>query len=87
MREESNITEVQPTSPPRKRNDGRYEIGVRYVCEDGRSPESIQTFRLLRDAKAEYARLPAPPKWETSACFDPGTGRLIATSTRITFGR
>lgn len=48
---------------------GKYALKVDYTLDDGRIEQATQYFRLLRDAKAFAATLPAAPQRETAALY------------------
>ena len=63
---------------------GNYVLLVDYHLEGGAVEQSPQYFRLLRDAKAFAATLPAAPKNEMAACFH--DDRYVGTQTTFHLG-
>ena len=85
------IVNIAPAGPVSKHADslswqGAYRVPVVYVLEDGRRIETGQRFRLKRDAVAELASLPKPPRHSMRAIFEE-SGAFFGTSTSFQFGQ
>lgn len=50
----------------------KFTFDVVYILEDGRRLTTQSDHKLKRDAVAELASLPKPPKWETTVTLEDG---------------
>lgn len=73
------------TKDPVKNFHGQWIFPATYVLTDGQRLPTVMRNRLKRDAVAEHASYPSPPKHPTSASFD-DAGVFWGTRTTISLG-